>query len=143
MNSRFNAVALLLSIVGAAVDFGSGTVMLQSAMVSSKSIMGNAIDIGAVVWGLLLYGLATILIITGVLGMTRVADGKMSIFGGLMVVYGAVMLVIGSMMFIGITPVMQDIFASTLAMFAVGLSMLLNGMVMAIGSRSILMKREM
>ncbi len=117
--------------------------MLQNAMVSSKSMMGNTIDTGAVVWGLLLYGLATILVITGVLGTTRVADSKMVVFGGLMVVYGAVMLLIGSVMFIGITPVMQDILASTLAMFAVGLSMLLNGMVMTIGSRSIPSKREM
>jgi len=143
LNSRLNAVALFLSIVGAAVDFGSGTIMLQSAMVSSKSAMGNTIDTGAVVWGLLLYGLATILVTTGVLGTTRVADGKMVVFGGLMVVYGTIMLVIGSVMFIGITPVMQDIFASTLAMFAVGLSMLLYGTVMAIGSRSIPVKREM
>ncbi len=117
--------------------------MLQNAMVSSsKSMMGNAIDIGAVVWGLLLYGLATILVITGVLGTTRVADGKIPIFGGLMFIYGAVMLVIGSVTFIGITPVMQDIVAPTLAMFAVGLSMLLNGMVMTIGSRSMPVKRE-
>ncbi|OHE55797.1 MAG: hypothetical protein A3K61_03785 [Thaumarchaeota archaeon RBG_16_49_8] len=144
MNSRLNVVALFLSIVGAAVDFSSGTIMLQNAMVSSsKSMMGNTIDIGAVVWGLLLYGLATVLVITGVLGTTRVADGKMPVFGGLMVAYGAVMLVIGSVMFIGITPVMQDILASTLAMFAVGLSMLLNGMVMTIGSRSIPVKQEM
>jgi len=144
LNSRLNVVALFLSIVGAAVDFSSGTIMLQNAMVSSsKSMMGNTIDIGAVVWGLLLYGLATVLVITGVLGTTRVADGKMPVFGGLMVAYGAVMLVIGSVMFIGITPVMQDILASTLAMFAVGLSMLLNGMVMTIGSRSIPVKQEM
>ncbi len=143
MNNRFNAVALFLSVVGAAVDFGSGTIMLQSAMVSSKSMMGNAIDIGAVVWGLLLYGLATLLIITGVLGTTRVADGRMPVFGGLMTIYGVVMLVIGSLMFIGVTPVMHDIFASTLAMFAVGLSMLLNGMIMTIGSQSIPMKQEM
>lgn len=144
MNRRLNAVALFLSIVGAAVDFSSGTIMLQNAMVSSsKSMMGNTIDTGAVVWGLLLYGLATILVITGVLGTTRVADGKIPVFGGLMFVYGAVMLVIGSVMFIGVTPVMQDIIASTLAMFAVGLSMLLNGMVMTIGSRSMPVKREM
>lgn len=143
MNNRFSATALFLSLIGAAVDFGSGTIMLQNAKVASKSMMGNTIDIGGVVWGLLLYGLAALLIITGVLGTTHVADGRMPVFGGLMATYGVVMLLIGSVMFMGITPLMQDIFASTLVMFAVGLSMLLNGLVMAIGSRSMSLKQEM
>jgi hypothetical protein len=125
------------------VDFGSGTIMLQSAMVTSNSMMGNTINISAVVWGLLLYGLATLLIITGVLGTTRVVEGRMLVFGSLMTIYGIIMLVIGSTMFVGITPMMQDIFASTLTMFAVGLGMILNGMIMMISSSPTTMNRAM
>ncbi len=143
MKSRISSVALFLSIIGAAVDFSSGTIMLQNAMVTSKNVIGNVISIDGVVWGLLLYGLATLLTMTGVLGITRIGEGRMRIFGGLTSFYGVVMLIVGSAMFAGFTPIIQDIFAPTLAMFAVGLGMLLNGMIMMIGNQSLMVKQEM
>lgn len=139
LDTRINGAGLILSIAGAAVDFASGTVMLQDAMVT-QSMMGNTMNTSAIIWGFLLYGLATLLVITGVIGVTSVAEGKMHIFGLLMAIYGVVMLIIGSTMFVGVTPMMQGVFVSTFAMFAIGLGMILNGMIMVIG-RKAMMKR--
>lgn len=133
MASTLAVVGLVLSVIGAALDFTSGTLILQTpSIMPVASGMGMApMNTGAITWGLLLYGLGGPLIVTGVLGVTRVGMGRMHIFGGLMVIYGIIMLLIGGSMFMGVTPMMEGALFSSVGMFAVGLGMMVNGLLMA------------
>jgi hypothetical protein len=135
LSSNISLVGLTLSVAGAAVDFVAGTAILQSSMDGSSGMVGDPIDTGSIVWAFLLFGLAALLVVTGVMGVMRLAEGRMMVFGLLMMGYGGIMLVLGSAMFIGATPMMQGVFVSTLAMFVIGLGMILNGMAMMFTGR--------
>lgn len=132
MVSRMATMGLALSVVGAALDFASGTLILQTASMPTMPDMGmGPVTTYATVWSLLLYSLGGLLIITGVLGVTRVSMGRMHIFGGMMAIYGIIMLIIGALMLMEITPTMQGATFSSIGMFVVGFGMVINGLLMA------------
>jgi hypothetical protein len=127
MVSRIAAVGLALSVVGAALDFASGTLILQAAsMPIMPGMRVGSVTTNAMVWSLLLFGLGGLLLITGVLGVTHVSMGRMHIFGGLMAIYGIIMLIIGALMLMEITPMMQGVIFSSTGMVIVGFGMIVK-----------------
>ena len=134
MISRITIVSFILSLVGAVLDFTVANLLLQTVPMNGISNMGMGSfspSSDATVWGLLLYLLGMALLVTGVLGVTPVSNGRMKVFGGVMILYGIIMLVIGVLMLTGITPMMEGANYSGLAMFIVSFGMIANGLLMA------------
>jgi hypothetical protein len=74
--------------------------------------------------------LGLLLLITGILGVSRFGNGRMHLFGGLMTLYGIIMLIIGSIIFLGIMPMTQEANFINIGMFIVGFGMIINGILM-------------
>lgn len=129
MVHRLALVGLILAAIGAALDFISGTLMLQAAFAAMMPNMLSA-ALNATIWSVPIYIFGGLLITTGALGATRVGAARMRVFGELMAIYGIVMLFIGGLMLAGVTPMMQGAVPLSIAMFAVGLAMIINGRVM-------------
>ncbi|WP_309491901.1 hypothetical protein [Candidatus Hecatella orcuttiae] len=132
---RLAAVGLALSAAGAALDFTSGTLMLQRTFMPTMPGMGMGMRMAAFPayaawWAFLLYALGSLLIVTGILGATRMSMGRMHVFGALMATYGVIMLAVGALMLSGVTPMMQGAVFSGLGMLAVGAGMTVNGLLM-------------
>jgi hypothetical protein len=133
MISRIRIAALFLSLFGAVLDFTVATLLLQSVSMNGISNMGMdsiSPSLDVTVWSLLLYSLGMALLVTGVLGVTQFSNGRMKVFGGAMILYGIIMLVIGVFMLAGITPMMEGVNHSGLAMFLLGFGMIVNGLLM-------------
>lgn len=132
MPSALPLVGLLLSIVGAILDFASGAFILQTLSTPvGTGMVASGVQSTAWGWTLLLFAMGALLLITGVLGITPLAMRRMRFFGVIMILYGIVMLVIGSFMSFGIAPMMRGGLVSGLTMLMVGLGMIVNGKMMA------------
>ena len=131
MNSRTASIGLILSVARAVLDFASATLILQMASDPSMLNTGMSTSMNSnILWSLLLYGLGVLLLITGILGVTRFSDGRMPIFAGSMTLYGIIMLIIGVIMLIGVMPMTQEGNLINLGMFIIGFSMIINGILM-------------
>ncbi|MFQ6011982.1 MAG: hypothetical protein ACE5KG_07400 [Nitrososphaerales archaeon] len=131
MPSNLAVIGFILSLVGAILDFSSGTLIFQgpsSMSMGGEMSMQPMISAG-VAWPILLYSLGAILLATGLLGLTKIGKERMRLFGGLMVLYGIVMLVIGGAMIAGVTLMMSGII-SGVAMLFIGAAMIGNGSLM-------------
>ena len=78
MISRNSSIGLILSVVGALLDFASATFLFQTDSGMSTSMNSN------IFWSLILIILGVVLLITGFLGVTSYSMGRMTVFGGLM-----------------------------------------------------------
>lgn len=123
---------LALSLIGAILDFTSGTLIFGASSMPLERSMGmTAITMDANVWTTILYGLGGLLVITGIAGATRIGTGRMHLTGGIMTAYGVIMLIIGGLMFTRATPMMQSAEFLGIGMIVIGLAMIINGVTMA------------
>ena len=131
MASNLAVIGFVLSLVGAILDFSAGTLIVRgSSTMSMGGEMGMQTMVNAsVFWPILLYSLGVILIVTGLLGITKIAIGRMGLFGGLMILYGIMMLAIGGSMIVGVTLMMSGMISGT-AMLFIGAAMIGNGTLM-------------
>lgn len=119
-------LGLVLSLAGAVLDLASGTAMLRG------SVMGTAASDRAVLaWAVVLYSLAALLVVSGILGASSAGMRRMRMVGALMLIYGFVMVAIGALMYGGYAPMMGDQLLSSSGMLAVGCLMVVNGALMA------------
>jgi hypothetical protein len=118
-----------LGVVGAVLDFYVGYLILQG---SSTNDMGMVViqSGSALAWGVGLFILGGLLILTALASVTSLGTGRGKSFGALMVVYGVVMLAIGGFMYSGFAPMMGGALLSSLGMILLGALMVLNGAVM-------------
>ncbi len=132
MPSNLAVIGFVLSLIGAILDFSAGTLIVRgSSSMSMGGEMGmEAMGAAAVFWPILLYSLGVILIVTGLLGITKIGMGRMRLFGGLMILDGFLMLAIGGSMIIGVTLMMSGIISGIVMLF-VGSAMIGNGALMA------------
>ncbi len=128
MVSKLLAASLVLSIIGAVLNFASGTLLLQPEQEGDMGMRPPGRE--ATTWAILLFGLGVLLIVTGVLEVTRMAMRRMRLFGGSMIIYGIVMLIIGGFMFNGSTPTMQGATIYSAGMLVIGIGMVANGFLM-------------
>ncbi|MEK0326072.1 MAG: hypothetical protein QQN63_10250 [Nitrosopumilus sp.] len=131
MASNLAVIGFVLSLVGAILDFSAGTLIVRGpSSMSMGGEMGMQTMVNAsVFWPILLYSLGVILIVTGLLGITKIAIGRMGLFGGLMILYGIMMLAIGGSMIVGVTLMMSGMISGT-AMLFIGAAMIGNGTLM-------------
>ena len=111
------AAGLILAIIGAALDFVSGYVMVANS--SAMPMNGGTRLLG----GVGLFALGIVVIVTGAIMATPFAAGKMSVYGLLMEVYGVLMGLASTYI-----PSMNSMVAD--AMLVVGILMFVNGMLM-------------
>ncbi len=108
------APGLVFAIAGAALDFASGYFVLSDSMMSTNK-MGAMIDAyttSGIVWGIRLFALGVLLLVTAPVTLTSPGVGHIGIFGVLMIVYGIIMLLVGSAMSLRVTPMMNGILSS-------------------------------
>ncbi len=123
---------MVLSIVGAAIDFVTANFFFSQSM-SVTNGMGMLVSNHnqyAIEWSVVLFALGGLLVVTSLLGVSHFGVQKMNIFGGLMMLYGATMIFLGVLMFSGMSPMMNGSLYSSLAMLVVGFLMILNGALM-------------
>lgn len=131
MFPKLTAAGLVLSVIGAILDFAAGFLLLQPVQRGGMDGMGRqSPSAEATVWSTLLFVLGLLLLASGVLGATRVGMARMRLFGGLMVVYGVVMLIIGGLMLGGVSPMMQGTMIYSPGMSVVGIGMAAIGLLM-------------
>jgi len=124
---RMAALGLVLSLLGALLDFASGTAVLRGlSMMEPMSLQQTAIP-----WTISLYSLGIVLVITGLLGVSSVGLIRMRTMGFLMLLYGITMVGVGALMYEGYTPMMANTALLGLGMMGVGIVMLVNGVLMA------------
>ncbi len=131
---------LILGLVGALVDFVSGYFFLSQSMVVTND-MGMVVsnyNQYAVEWSAVLFAIGALLVITSLFGLSSIGMGKMKVLGGLMILYGIIMFFIGLVMYSGMTPMMDGSLYSSIAMFVVGVLMILNGALMSKHSRKVM-----
>ncbi len=92
----------------------------------------------AVEWSAVLFAIGALLVITSLFGLSSIGMGKMKVLGGLMILYGIIMFFIGLVMYSGMTPMMDGSLYSSIAMFVVGVLMILNGALMSKHSRKVM-----
>ena len=118
---------VFLGFVGALLDFYSGYLILTQSTVGGV-IGGNATSLA---WGVGVFVLGVVLLVTAVASTRPVGKQRMQTFGGMMALYGVVMLLIGASMYSGVTPMMTGATLSGMGMLAVGALMLANGAAMS------------
>jgi hypothetical protein len=118
-------VGLVLAILGAALDFYSSYQIMSypTAGMMESSQPATAWEVG-------LASLGVLLVITAVVGISPLRAGRMALFGALMTIYGVLMLFLGAAMDSGISPAMQTATVAGLGMLAVGVLMVVNGLMM-------------
>jgi hypothetical protein len=136
---NLSVLGLGLGLAGAILDFVSGTLILKDSMTAAP-MMPSTFNQAALAWALVLYSLAAILAITGILGVTSAGMGRMRRIGNLMLLYGVVMIGIGGLMYGGYAPTMGGLLLSSVGMLTVGILMIANGALM---SRSTTMRPMM
>jgi len=130
--NHITLTGLILGFAGAVLDFSSGYLIFVQSKITTNT-MGVSVtgyNSFAVVWGVGLFALGGLLIITTVASVSSFGNMRMQFFGILMVVYGVVMLLTGELMYSQIAPMMIGSFLSSSAMFVVGFLMILNGVLM-------------
>ena len=130
--NRITLTGLILGFAGAALDFSFGYLIFVQSMVTTNTMGVSMIEYNsfAVVWGIGLFGLGVLLIITAIASVSSFGNMRMRIFGLLMVVYGVAMLLIGELMYSQIAPMIAGSILSSVGMFVVGFLMILNGVLM-------------
>jgi len=130
--NRITLTGLILGFAGAALDFSFGYLIFVQSMVTTNTMGVSMIKYNSfvVVWGIGLFGLGGLLIITAIASVSSFGNMRMRIFGLLMVVYGVAMLLIGELMYSQIAPMMVGSILSSVGMFVVGFLMILNGVLM-------------
>jgi hypothetical protein len=129
--NRTALLGFILGLVGAAVDFASGYLVLSHTV--STNTMGEMMveySLSELLWGVGLFALGALLVATSLISVSSVGLGRMGLFGDLMLVYGIAMLIIGSAMYSGVTPMMSGYLFSSAAMFVVGIFMIASGALM-------------
>jgi hypothetical protein len=126
----------VLGLVGAVIDFIAGISFISQSMVTSNDmgVMVTQYNQNAIDWAIGLFILGGFLLVTSLLSVSSFGMMRMNIFGPMMIIYGIVMIGIGVVMLSGMTPMMNGSLYSSLAMFVVGIAMLLNGLLMTIRS---------
>lgn len=133
--SRSTLAGLVLTLVGAVLDFYSGYVFLTltTTTVERMGVAVSDYNSSALTWGIALSVLGGVLLITAVASMIFSSTVKIrmgAFFGFVMMGYGAIMLLVGGAMYFGATPMMEGSGLSSFGMFVVGLLMAVNGLVM-------------
>ena len=140
MTPKSNIVAkfgLSISILSASLDFVSGSQLLQITSMTDNEGMSMQSPISTeTVLASLLFFLGVLIIVTGVIGVLRVSMKRMNIVGGLMITYGIIMILIGMTMVDGTSPMMGWMTFSGIGMHALGLMMIVNGVIMVKSSRA-------
>ena len=124
--------AIVLGVLGAAVDIASGYLFLTQSMITTNDmgVMVTGVNYQGIGWSLGLFSLGALILATTFLGASSFGSGRMRNFGYLMVIYGIVMLLIGTLMYSGMTPMMGGSLYSSLGMFIIGVLMTANGAMM-------------
>jgi hypothetical protein len=136
LNKSLLVSGLVLGIIGAILDFYSGSAFLSMSM-STTTMMGvttTHYNGSAQYWGIFLLFLGIALLLTAGISITSYGLRQMALFGMLMMGFGVVMFAVGALMYSGITPMMPQqstTLVSSLGMFGVGALMLVNGSFMA------------
>jgi hypothetical protein len=123
---------LILGLVGSLIDFVSGSLILTQGVMTTNQmgVTMNEYDPYTLAWGIAIFVLGAVLLITAFASISSTGMRRMDLFGVLMSVYGVVMIFIGGAMYSRLTTVMQGSFLTSLAMFSVGVLMVLNGILM-------------
>lgn len=130
--NRTAYLGLSLGLVGALLDFSTGYLILTQAMMTTNEMGVNMTEYNssALAWGIAIFVLGAILLVTAIASVSSVGKRRMDLFGVLMTVFGVAMLFIGGAMYSRVTPMMAGYFLSSLGMFVVGALMVLNGILM-------------
>ena len=130
--NHITLTGLILGFAGAVLDFSSGYLIFVQSMVRTNTMGVSMTEYNsfALVWGIGLFVLGGLLIITAIASVSSFGNMRMRIFGLMMAVYGVVMLLVGESMYLQIAPMMAGSFLTSVGMFVVGFLMILNGVLM-------------
>ncbi|MDG6907167.1 MAG: hypothetical protein JRN20_15440 [Nitrososphaerota archaeon] len=124
--------SLILSFVGAALDFESASANMLTRTISGMVVYADIpFNVNTLI--LLLNVFGVILAVTGVASITAIGARHMKVIGGLMVCYGVVMAVIGYVMWASAGMMFQSMMFFGTAMLILGALMLINGAAMIYG----------
>jgi hypothetical protein len=118
-----SAAGFILSMLGGLLDFASGSLLLINRM-------GGYLGLSSVGWGLGLFVLGGMVVLTGVESVTMAGMRFKNIISALMIVYGLAMLFVGWAMSSGTSLLMGGASLNGYAMVAVGVLMIANGALM-------------